>query len=103
MGLLINSNGDKQITIDGTNINLDSIYLRIAFNALVDGKTCEVALYSFASKDMFIEKKPIYTNVPTSNLYVMVDELETQSIDFVLLHLKKYFEDELGYIVQITN
>jgi hypothetical protein len=103
MGLLIKQNGDKKITIEGTSIELPEIYLRIAFNAKVDGKTCEVALYPFASEAMFLEGKTLFTNVPTANLYVVVDKGETQSIDAVLSHLKTYYETELGYIVEISK
>lgn len=103
MGLLIKENGEKKIKIDGTEIELAQIYLRVAFNANVDGKTCEVALYSFASESMFLDGKTLFTDVPTANLYVVVDKGESQCIEFVLAHLKKYYETELGYIVEITQ
>lgn len=103
MGLLIKENGAKKIKIEGTEIELAQIYIRVAFNANIDGKTCEVALYSFASEAMFIAGKNLFTDVPTSNLYVVVDVLETQSIEAVLAHLKTYYETELGYLVDIVN
>lgn len=105
MGLIIKSTAQKDIKIEGTNILLESIYLRIAFSAMPDGKSCEVALYSYASYEMFIEKKPLYTTVPTSNLMVILDlsQNETQSIADVLMHISKYYKDDLGYDVEITN
>lgn len=105
MGLLIKGTNQKEIKIDGTDIVIGSIYLRVAFTASVDGKTCEVALYSFASKEMFLNNKPIFTNVPTANLYVVIDKEkdQTQSIADVLLNLSEYYTNELGYEVEIIS
>ena len=103
MGLLIKENGAKKIKIEGTEIELAQIYVRVAFNANVDGVTCEVALYSYASEAMFTAGKLLFADVPTTNLYVVVDVGETQSIEVVLAHLKTYYETELGYIVEIVN
>lgn len=103
MGLLIKENGEKKINIDGTSIELPEIYLRVEFTAKMDGKTIEVALYPFASRDMFVDKKTIYTDVPVSNLWIVLEEGQDQNIKTVLVQLAKYYSEELGYIAEITG
>lgn len=101
MGLLIKQNGEKKITIDGTNIELAEIYVRIDFNAGIDGRTCEVALYPFASVAMYEQKKPIFTDVPMSNLWIVLEIGETQDIITLLNKVAEWYTTELGYIVEI--
>jgi hypothetical protein len=103
MGLLIKQNGDKKIKLDGTDIEVPEIYVRIEFLAKADGVGCEVALYQYASAEMYEAKKLIYTDVPTANLYIILKKGQSQSIEVVLADVAEYYTTELGYIVEVID
>jgi hypothetical protein len=51
MGLIINKTDEKTITIQGTTIEMDSVYGRIEFAGRADGKTMEINIATYASKE----------------------------------------------------
>lgn len=101
MGLIINSNKSKKILINGTSIELPSVYGRMEFAGRADGKTLEIAISTFASKEAFKNgASNITTDVPQGNINVQLSIEETQSTDtahkYAALEFKK-----LGYTVEI--
>lgn len=78
MGLIISNN----ITITGTTIELPEVYGRIEFAGRADGKTLEVALSTYASKQAYKSgASVISTSVPMGSITVELQEGEIQSIE----------------------
>lgn len=78
MGLIIKNN----ITITGTSIELPEIYGRIEFAGRADGKTLEVALSTYASKEAYKSgASVISTNVPMGSFTTELKEGEIQSVE----------------------
>lgn len=101
MGLEIKQTQEKSIKIIGTEITLESVYGRIEFAARADGKSLEIAIYTYASKNAFkMGASPITTHVQQGNLNVQLKDQEVQSVDTAHLYAKKAYE-ELGYDVVI--
>lgn len=100
MGLIIKETKDKKITISGTDINIPQIYGRLTFAGHADGKTLEIGVGLFASKETFANNQPIFTTVPAGNLNVQLLPTEKQSVETAHEYMKKAIEN-LGYIVEI--
>ena len=78
MGLIIKNN----ITITGTTIEIPEIYGRIEFAGRIDGKTLEVALSTYASKQAYKSgANVISTSVPMGSIAFELQEGEVQSIE----------------------
>jgi hypothetical protein len=101
MGLLINATNEKTITIQGTTIEMDSVYGRIEFAGRADGKTLEVSIATYASKEAYESGAAVLsTDVPMGNLTVEILPTEAQSIETALNYSKVAFENA-GYLVDI--
>lgn len=101
MGLEIRSTEEKSIKIIGTEITLESVYGRIEFAARADGKTLEIAVSTYASREAFkMGASPITTDVQQGNLNVELQEGELQSIETAQLYAKQAYL-QLGYSVDI--
>lgn len=101
MGLIIKETKDKKITIAGTDINLPQIYGRLTFAGHADGKTLEVGIGLFTSKETFVNNQPIFTNVPAGNLNAQLLPTEQQSVLTAHDYMKRAIE-ELGFEVEIA-
>ena len=101
MGLLINSTEEKKITITGTEIEVPSVYGRIEFAGRADGKTLEIAIATYASKEAFENgASALSTNVPQGNINVEIQPTEIQSIETAHTYGKLAYE-QMGYEVVI--
>jgi hypothetical protein len=101
MGLIINATEEKSITIVGTEITLESVYGRIEFAGRADGKTLEIAIATYASKEAFESgASALSTDVPQGNFTVEILPTEIQSIDTAHEYGKQAFE-QMGYEVVI--
>lgn len=101
MGLIINSTADKKITIQGTEIELPSVYARLEFAGRADGYKLEIAVATYASKIAYESKaSQLSTNVPQGTLNVDLKQGEIQSVDTAHTYAKAAFEGE-GYSVVI--
>lgn len=101
MGLLINSTEEKKITITGTEIEVPSVYGRIEFAGRADGKTLEIAIITYASKEAFENgASALSTNVPQGNITVEIQPTEMQSIETAHTYGKLAYE-QYGYEVVI--
>ena len=97
MGLIISG----KITITGTEIDVPSVYGRIEFAGRADGKTLEVAIATYASKEAFTSGASVLsTNVQQGSFNAEILPTELQSIDTAHEYGKQAFE-QLGYTVEI--
>jgi hypothetical protein len=101
MGLEIKSTQEKSIKIIGTEITLESVYGRIEFAARADGKTLEIAISTYASRNAFkMGASPITTDVQQGNLNVNLEAGEIQSIETAQTYSQQAYL-QLGYNVDI--
>ena len=94
MGLLLTKN-TKQINVKGTDIELNSVYVRIAFTCNYDA-TISVTFKTYLSHNAFTENNEIYTDVLNIPYEFSILDTETQSLDVALEYMKNKFT-ELGY------
>jgi hypothetical protein len=101
MGLIITSTEEKKIIIIGTEIEVPSVYGRIEFAGRADGKTLEISVSTYASKEAFTSSaSALSTNVPQGNINVEIKPTEIQSIDTAHEYAKLAYE-QMGYQVTI--
>jgi hypothetical protein len=101
MGLIIKSKESKKITIQGTSIEVPEIYGRIEFAGRADGKTLEVAIATYASKQAFKSKASVFsTTVEMGTINQNLEEGEMQSIQTAHQYAKLAYEQR-GYEVII--
>ena len=100
MGLQITSTEEKKITINGSPIELDSIYVRLQYFALPNGTEMEIAFQTYYNKDAYLNEQPLPTNISPVNFKVGLNVDEEQSVVMAHEYAKKGFE-EWGYNVTI--
>lgn len=101
MGLIIKATEEKSIKIVGTEITLESVYGRIEFAGRADGKTLEIAIATYASKDAFLASaSAMSTDVQQGTVTVEIKATETQSIETAHEYGKLAYE-QMGYEVII--
>ena len=101
MGLIINATEEKTITIKGTEITVPNVYGRIEFAGRADGKTLEIAISTYASKEAFENHaSALSTDVPQGNINAELQVGEIQGLETAHEYAKKAFE-QLGYTVTI--
>jgi hypothetical protein len=101
MGLLIESTKEKSITITGTDISLPLVYGRIEFAARANGKTLEIAIGTYASREAFESGAgQMFTDVPQGNITVELQTGEIQGLDTAHEYAQSAFE-QMGYNVTI--
>ena len=99
MGLLVNATAEKKILIQGTEIELPSVYVRLEYAARANGVTLEIAASTYASKEAFKDGAgAIFTDVQQGNFSVDLQPGEEQNLKSAELYSKLAFE-QLGYIV----
>ncbi len=59
MGLLVNATADKKITIQGTEIEIPNVYVRLEFAGRADGKTLEV-IFQHTQAKMHLKTVQVY-------------------------------------------
>ena len=95
MGLIINATEEKKITIQGTEIELPSVYARLEFAGRADGFRLEIAVAIYASKTAYIGGAgQLSTNVPQGTLNAELQESEVQSVETAHQYAKSAFEQE---------
>ena len=100
MGLFIKEKTDKKITISGTDITLPQVYVRLEFAGRADGKTLEISMSTFASKETYTEGKLLFTDVPQGNINVEILPTEAQSVEVAHNYAKEAYI-QMGYDVII--
>ena len=95
MGLLVKSTETTKIIITGTSIELPEIYGRIEFAGRADGKTLEVALATYASKEAYKSGASVLTtNVPMGSFTTELQEGEVQSVETSNTYSKLVLEQQ---------
>jgi len=101
MALIITPTTEKKIYIQGTTIELSSVYNRLEFGCRPNGLTMEMAFYTYLDKAAFDAGNSLPTDLPTGNLVQDVDPL-TQTQGLQAAHeLAKAWYESLGYNVVI--
>ena len=101
MALIITPTSEKKIYIQGTAIELSSVYNRLEFGCRPNGITMEIAFYTYLDKAAFDAGSYLPTDLPISNLTQDIDPL-TQTQGLQAAHeLAKAWYESLGYTVTI--
>jgi hypothetical protein len=101
MGLIINSTEEVKIFIQGTEIEVPSIYARLEFAGRYDGKKLDIGISTYASKEAYAGGANILsTTAPLGNISVEILENEMQSLETAHEYAKKAYEEQ-GYEVII--
>ena len=92
MGLIIKS---ENIEITGTSIKLPEVYGRIEFAGRANGKTLEIGLTTYASKQAFKSgASVISTNVPMGNITAELQESQLESVETAHEYAKLVLENQ---------
>jgi hypothetical protein len=101
MALIITPTTEKKILVQGTSIELSSVYNRLEFGCRANGSTMEIAFYTYADHAAYLAGNSVPTDLPTSNLTGDIDPL-TQTQDLAAAHaLAKAWYESLGYNVSV--
>ena len=100
MGLLVSATAEKKISIQGTEIELPSVYVRVEYSARANGVTLEIAATTYASKSAFDDGAgAIFTDVQQGSFSVELEPTQMQDLASAELYSKLAFE-QLGYLVE---
>ena len=101
MALIITPSQNKKIYVQGTEIELQSVYNRIEFGCRLNGLTMEIAFYTYIDKASYEAGNYLPTDLPINNLTKDIDPLtQTQSVQSAH-ELAKVWYEEQGYNVTI--
>jgi hypothetical protein len=101
MALILTPTTEQKIKISGTDIELQSVYLRLEFKARIDGIALELDAKTYLSKDKYSSNEDISVEIVSPKILVNIDPL-TQIQDLNTAHamLKSHYESN-GYGVTI--
>jgi hypothetical protein len=101
MALIITPTEEKKIHVQGTEIELQSVYNRIEFGCRPNGLTIELAFYTYADRVSYEAGLYLPTDLPIGNLTQDIDPLtQTQSVEAAHELAKTWYEEQ-GYTVTI--
>ena len=89
------SKNTKAILVQGTDIELASIYVRIVFTCNLDG-SITVTYKTYQNADAYLAGKEIATDIVNMTYNYVLLPTETQSLDIALLYMQMEFIN-LGY------
>ena len=99
MGLLVSATAEKKILIQGTEIELPSVYVRLEYAGRANGITLEIAASTYASKEAFKDGAgAIFTDVQQGAFSVELEAPQMQDLASAELYSKMAFE-QMGYDV----
>jgi hypothetical protein len=102
MALIITPTTEQKIYVQGTTIELSSVYNRLEFGCRPNGISMEITFYTYADKAAFDAGNYLPTDLPTGNLTQDIDPLtQVQSVQSAHELAKTYYEN-LGYNVVIN-
>jgi hypothetical protein len=99
MALLLTKN-TTQINVQGTDIELSSVYSRISFICHLDG-SLSINYKTYLNYEAFLLSKEIATDIVNMTYNFVILETETQSLEVALLYMQAIFV-ELGYNAEIV-
>jgi hypothetical protein len=94
------SKNTKAILVQGTDIELTEIYVRIVFTCNLDG-SITVTYKTYQNADAYLAGKEISTDVINMTYNYVILPTETQSLDIALLYMQNEFI-QLGYNATIV-
>jgi hypothetical protein len=94
MALLLSKN-TTPINVQGTDIEIASAYVRIAFTCQIDG-SLSITYKTYLNADSYLLGKEIATDIQNMTYNFVILETETQSLETALLYLQNEFIN-LGY------
>lgn len=100
MALIITATETAKLPIKGTNIELESIYARINWNAPIQGKSIQYGLVPFINKLFYKNNNPVMINFVGASGFIALQENDEQSLQFVHEKIKEQLES-LGFTVII--
>jgi hypothetical protein len=101
MALIITPTTEQKIYVQGTTIELSSVYNRLEFGCRPNGISMEIAFYTYADKAAFDAGNYLPTDLPIGNLTRDIDlETQTQSVEAAHELAKTWYEEQ-GYNVVI--
>jgi hypothetical protein len=101
MALIITPTTEKKILVQGTSIELSSVYNRLEFGCRPNGTTMEISFYTYADHAAYLAGNYLPTDLPTGNLTQDIDlETQTQSVEAAHELAKTWYEEQ-GYNVVI--
>lgn len=101
MGLLVSATAKKNILIQGTQIELKSVYVRLEYVAKENGKMLEITSYTYYSKNAYKSlEKVLLTDLPMQNITIELLENQPQDLSSAELYSKISYE-AIGYEVKI--
>jgi hypothetical protein len=98
MGLFVTPTEEKKIFIKGTPMELSSVYLRVEFASRADGKTMEIANYTYFDKAAYTEGTVLPTDLPSGSLTIQLEEGQMQDPLSAMGYMKLALEQQ-GYTV----
>ena len=98
MGLFVTPTEEKKIFIKGTPIELSSVYLRVEFASRADGKTMEIANYTYFDKAAYEEGTVLPTDLPAGSLNIQLEAGQMQDPFSAMGYMKLALEQQ-GYTV----
>ena len=100
MGLLVSATAEKKILIQGTEIELPSVYVRLEYAGRANGITLEIAAATYASHEAYKDGAgAIFTDVQQGAFSVELVDAQMQDLNSAELYSKLAFE-QLGYTVE---
>ena len=99
MALLLTKN-TTPINVQGTDIELSSVYSRISFTCQLDG-SLTINYKTYLNFDSYLLGKEIATDIVNITYNFVILETETQSLEVALLYMQAIFV-ELGYNAEIV-
>jgi hypothetical protein len=102
MALIIKSTESKQLNVRNSSINLSNIYGRLAFVAGVDGRSLEIGIDTYESKEKYTAspENMLLTDFPQGSIRATIEASEVQSVETAHKYGKIAVE-ELGYSCEI--
>jgi hypothetical protein len=94
------SKNTTPINVQGTDIELSSVYSRIAFTCQIDG-SLTINYKTYLNYEAFLAGKEIATDIVNMTYNFVILETETQSLEVALLYMQQVFID-LGYNAEIV-
>ena len=102
MGILIKSSKENPIIINGTKIELPSVYGRFDFVGRSEGNTIEVSVTTYVDKEAFKSGLTgVSTNVPQGGKQFDLKPEEIQSIDTAHSYVLSEYTN-LGFDAEIV-
>lgn len=102
MALIIKSTETKQLNVRNSSINLTSIYGRLAFVGGADGRSLEIGIDTYESKEKFVQspENMLLTDFPQGSIKATIEVEEKQSVETAHKYAKIAVE-QLGYSCEI--